>query len=154
MYSKVGLADLLEPILRRLDLQIRDEVLKETLNDIKLTRTNGLELFYAIKDQSKLTMPQVYAEDILKEIDWKTEQFEIFWNKYNKKRNKDKSFNKFKRLTKPEIDKIFETLDFYLKATPDIQFRKDPITYLNQKTWEDEDYLPKKQESYKPIYKF
>jgi hypothetical protein len=46
-----------------------------------------------------------------------------------------------------EIDKIFETLPFYLKSTPDIKFRKNPTTYLNQRTWEDEGYMPRKIES-------
>lgn len=156
MYKKIGLADLLEPILAKLDLEIRDRELKETLNDIKVNRTNGLELFYPIKGQTKLSVPQVYASDILEELEYKTDKFEEFWNKYDKKRGKDKAFYKFKRLTKKEIEKIFETLDYYLKATPDVQYRKDPITYLNQKTWEDEDYLPSNKPKAKPndIFKF
>lgn len=145
MYTKIGLADLLEPILEKLDMVIKDRELKDSLNDIKINRTNGLELFYSIKDNSKLLVPQVSASEILADVEYKEGRFEEFWEKYNKKRNKEKTFAKFKRLSRKEIDKIFETLDYYIKATPDVQFRKDPITYLNQKTWEDEDYLPKKQ---------
>ena len=35
-------------------------------------------------------------------------------------------------------EKIFETLPAYIRSTPDVQFRKDPLTYLNGKCWEDE----------------
>ena len=49
------------------------------------------------------------------------------------------------RLKPIEIEKIFETLPNYIKSTPDPKFRKNPLTYLNNKTWEDE-YTTKNQQ--------
>ena len=61
-----------------------------------------------------------------------------FWETYDKSRNKEKVKTKFFKLKNQEIEKIFETLPAYVKSTPDKKFRKDPLTYLNQKTFEDE----------------
>jgi len=61
-----------------------------------------------------------------------------FWETYDKSRNKEKVKNKFFKLKNEEIEKIFETLPAYVKSTPDKKYRKDPLTYLNQKTFEDE----------------
>ena len=52
--------------------------------------------------------------------------------------NMDKCKNKFKRLSKRDRDKIFETLPNYIKSTPDKQYRKAPLVYLNNKSWNDE----------------
>lgn len=65
--------------------------------------------------------------------------FENFWNIYNKKTgNKDIIFKKWLQLKKEEHDKIFATLPDYIKSTPDKKYRKNPQTYLNQKSWLDE----------------
>ena len=61
-----------------------------------------------------------------------------FWETYDKSRNKEKVKTKFFKLKNQEIEKIFETLPDYVKSTPEKKFRKDPLTYLNQKTFEDE----------------
>ncbi len=45
---------------------------------------------------------------------------------------------KFKKLTKTEVDLIFEKLPFYVQSTPDKQYRKNPLTWLNGKCWNDE----------------
>ena len=64
--------------------------------------------------------------------------FEEFWDLYDKKVGKLKTMNRFNRLTKKEVEKITEHLPRYLEATPDKQFRKNPLTYLNGHCWEDE----------------
>lgn len=64
--------------------------------------------------------------------------FERFWNLYGKKTDRKKCESKFSRLKKSDIDKIFETLPIYIARTPDIKFRKDPSTYLNNESWNDE----------------
>jgi hypothetical protein len=42
-------------------------------------------------------------------------------------------------LTDDEIKSIFETLPFYIIQTPDKTYRKNPLTYLNGKCWNDID---------------
>lgn len=65
-------------------------------------------------------------------------EFEAFWNIYKKSRSKSKCFSKWEKLDIKDRKKIFETLPEYVKSTPDVKFRKDPLTYLNGECWNDE----------------
>lgn len=87
--------------------------------------------------------------------------FEEFWELYGKKVGKLKVMKRFVRLKKSEIEKIADHLPKYVESTPDIQFRKNPLTYLNGQCWEDEIITPirKKREVkrhfpdyYDPLY--
>ena len=64
--------------------------------------------------------------------------FNRFWDLYDKKRDRKKCFQKWKRLKQDERDKIFQTLPAYIESTKDVQFRKDPATYLNNQSWNNE----------------
>lgn len=67
------------------------------------------------------------------------EEFERFWDLYDKKTgDKTKIRNKFLKLSKTDRAKIFETLPAYVASTPEKRFRKNPETYLNNKSWNDE----------------
>jgi hypothetical protein len=84
--------------------------------------------------------------------------FEIFWNLYDKKEDRPKCENKWKNLTDLERQLCIDRLPAYVKSTPDKKFRKNPATYLNNKSWENEIIKDKKQEEvqlpyYKPITK-
>lgn len=65
--------------------------------------------------------------------------FDKFWTLYGKSIDKQKCLDKFLKLTEHEIEKIFETLPVYLLQTPDKKYRKNPLTYLNGKCWNDID---------------
>ena len=65
-------------------------------------------------------------------------RFNLFWNAYDKKTGKIKVKQKFDKLKEQEIVKIMEHVPKYVDSTPDKNFRKDPLTYLNGKHWEDE----------------
>ena len=65
--------------------------------------------------------------------------FDKFWNLYGKSTDKQKCLEKFVKLTEDEIKSIFETLPVYLLQTPDKKYRKNPLTYLNGKCWNDID---------------
>ncbi len=74
-----------------------------------------------------------------KEEDLKKELFESFWNLYDKKTSpKEKTLKKFKTLKEEEINLIFDHVPKYVNATPEKKYRKDPLTYLNQKAYENE----------------
>ena len=64
--------------------------------------------------------------------------FDTFWNLYDKKVSKDKCEIKWNKLTDKEREDIINHIPKYKSATPDKQFRKDPETYFNNKTWRDE----------------
>jgi hypothetical protein len=66
-------------------------------------------------------------------------QFEDFWNLYDKKvGDKDKISKKWQALTDPDRAAAINYIPGYIASRPDKQFRKDPTTFLNNKSWNDE----------------
>lgn len=65
--------------------------------------------------------------------------FEWFWNEYDKKvGDKQKLKKKWNKLTDEERQNAMNYLDLYKQSVPDKQFRKNPETFLNNKSWNDE----------------
>jgi hypothetical protein len=65
--------------------------------------------------------------------------FDIFWNLYDKKvGDKEKVKKKWDNLTLEVQNKIIDYIPKYKQSKPDKQFRKDPSTFFNNKSWEDE----------------
>lgn len=65
--------------------------------------------------------------------------FSDFWNDYDKKvGDKDKIEKKFEKLSEEIKLKIKEHIPKYKNSQPDKQYRKNPETYLNNKSWNDE----------------
>ena len=71
--------------------------------------------------------------------------FDIFWNLYDKKIEKDKCESKWNKLTNKDREDIINHIPKYKLATPDKQYRKNPETYFNNKTWRDEIIIPHSQ---------
>jgi hypothetical protein len=81
----------------------------------------------------------VLKEDIsIDPIIKREQQFDWFWETYGKKVGKDIAKPKFMKLKDEDIVKILDHVPKYVASKPDRQFRKDPSTYINQKTWNDE----------------
>lgn len=78
--------------------------------------------------------------------------FNWFWNTYDKKVDRTKCEAKFKKLSFKEKEKIKEVLPAYIKTKSDIQFRKNPLTWLNGKCWNDEIEQEKIQEPEYDLY--
>jgi hypothetical protein len=66
------------------------------------------------------------------------EDFDVFWKKYGKKVGRTPALKKFMKLKRVDIEKILATVDDFVIAHPDVQFRPHPLTYINQRRWEDE----------------
>ena len=66
------------------------------------------------------------------------DRFAEFWDLYGKKVDSSKCKAKFSKLTSTELVLLFTNLPHYIKSTPDKQYRKNPITWLNGKCWNDE----------------
>lgn len=65
--------------------------------------------------------------------------FDDFWNEYDKKKgDKEKLKKKWKLLKQEEREKIMDYLPNYKFSTPDKQYRLNPETFLNNKSWNDE----------------
>jgi hypothetical protein len=75
--------------------------------------------------------------------------FDIFYNLYDKKVDGKDSKLKWDRLDLQTQQLILSILPKYIKSTPDKQFRKSPLVYLNKKAWEDEIIIEK--EFNKPV---
>lgn len=67
-----------------------------------------------------------------------TSAFMDFWDLYNKSRNKKGTYKKWQKLSDLDKKEIMLTLPEYIESTPDKKYRKDPSTYINQKSWKDE----------------
>lgn len=86
----------------------------------------------------------------LKSKEDKERLFDVFWDLYDKKVEKDACKKKFLKLDLPVIEKILQVVPNYVSTTPDKQYRKNPETWINNKCWDDELILrlpeiPKKQ---------
>jgi hypothetical protein len=68
--------------------------------------------------------------------------FSAFWDMYDKKVDRVKCEPKWERLTDKERIDCIQKLPDYIKATPDKKFRRDPETYLNNKSWNNEIIKP------------
>ena len=64
--------------------------------------------------------------------------FDIFWNIYNKKIDTRKCKDKFEKLSEKERLLILDVVQAYVNSQPDVKFRKNPLTWLNGKCWNDE----------------
>ena len=106
--NKIGLGDLLNEILGKLQFEIKDLALMESLNDTKLERTEGLKLIYP-KQEVVYSIPKVSAQDILEKVELKEELFTKFWDMYNKKTGTKDAKIKFLKLSDKDIDNIFKT---------------------------------------------
>lgn len=76
------------------------------------------------------------------------ERFEKFWNLYGKDIQKDKCYSEWKFINTIDKDKILKTLPSYIESTPEVQFRRHPLTYLRNKAWLDEIFIPKSPNSF------
>ena len=64
--------------------------------------------------------------------------FDSFWDIYDKKIDKTKCEVKFNKLSFEDKEKIKLILPKYINSTPEIKYRKNPLTWLNGKCWNDE----------------
>ena len=118
--------------------QLPVHIYKLLTNNLKLITDNIEEIIKFYKDKDKVKEKKVI--NIL---------FEIFWNEYDKKIDKPKCENKWNNLNDKERELIMIHIPKYLKSQPDKQYRKNPITYLNNNSWDNEVISDEKQVPFK-----
>lgn len=64
--------------------------------------------------------------------------FDVFWKLYDKCVDKKPCEAKWSKLKDSERQQAIAHLPKYIESTPDKTFRKNPQTYLNQKSWNNE----------------
>lgn len=98
-------------------------------------------------DNPTLDNPTQLNTDIIKDLTKESKDlnnlrdFDKFWDLYSKKTGKQKCMEKWKLLKQDVKDKILLHVPKYVLATPEERYRKDPLTYLRNESWEDE-FLP------------
>lgn len=99
------------------------------------------------KSPKKESTSEAYAEHMETETENRTItineniniDFEWFWNEYDKKvGDKQKLKKKWNKLTDEERQNAMNYLELYKQSKPDKQFRKNPETFINNKSWNDE----------------
>jgi hypothetical protein len=66
-----------------------------------------------------------------------TISFDVFWNLYDNKKGKFKCKSKWNKLSEKNKEKIIACLPKYISETPDVKYRKHPLSFLNQEIWMD-----------------
>lgn len=79
--------------------------------------------------------------------------FEIFWNMYNKKVDKKACQVSWNNLTKKDQEAIINNIPSYIENNPEVQFRKDPKSYIYNRSWENE-YLSEADQEVIRLKKF
>lgn len=64
--------------------------------------------------------------------------FEAFWNLYDKKVGREKAKKLWEKLSKKEKRDCMEYTPAYVASTSEKCFRKNPETFLRNKSWNDE----------------
>lgn len=78
-----------------------------------------------------------YDNDVVSEVEvWPT--FDDFWDSYDKKVGRDKSEKKWAALDQASKEAIMNHIPNYIASQPEKKYRKNPETYLNNKSWNDE----------------
>lgn len=132
---------------RKNDKNINDDVSKNIYN-INLFRKennaefNQHELNETELNETKLNETKLNKTELNESSEAKTQSgytFDVFWELYEKKRgNKAQLEHKWNSLTTEEKQNAVEYIPLYKAAQPNKQYRKDPLTFLRNKSWNDE----------------
>ncbi len=139
------------------------EVSKNQYSSNKIAISNFNKALNNALDKALITHATKHSESTIESIDSvdkpittnqeqknnKQIDFDLFWVLYDKKVDKVKCEAKWKKLSKEIQQKILDYLPDYVKSTPNKDFRKNPATFLNNKSWENEIIL-KNSNTFKP----
>jgi len=111
-------------------------------SELTLDKTNPLEAFETLSKHLGMVRKVEVEYEVEYEVEVETKKemlFDRFWNEYDKKTSfKEKCFKKFKDLKPEEMEKLFLHVPKYVASTPEKQYRQNPETYLNNKSFNNE----------------
>lgn len=122
------------------NVRLEAEMLKRQ-NFLDSCRVNGKKGGRPVdkKEKKETAIAKVSEEPVnISEAGPEKYPFDEFWKMYDKPTEKQNCENKWKKLHVTDKELIFQRLPVYIAATPDRQFRKNPLTYINRKIWLDE----------------
>lgn len=117
--------------------------LDEQLNEFKeISRKNSENAKKRWKKNATALPPiserNAIREEEIKEEKKRKENFNLFWDLYDKKVGKPKSEKKWSKLSIKDQQEILDYIPKYKASQPDKKYRKNPETFLNNRSWEDE----------------
>lgn len=118
--------------------EVKDELLQKALKDKEKSesRIKANNIRWERKRQeakARETYNNVQYAEVMEQY-----PFETFWNAYNKMRNRGECELIWQRLSDTSKANIMQHVTKYVASTPNKKYRKDPITYLKNRSWEDE----------------
>jgi hypothetical protein len=113
---------------------------KQRENAFKRWNKDKLSTKQTLSDGNAMAMPlENENEDVNEIIVEIYPAFSDFWDLYDKKiGSREKIEKKWNSITQKTKEQIIDYLPAYLEATPDKTYRKNPQTFLNNRSWEDE----------------
>ena len=93
---------------------------------------NGLNSHFKPKDLLSQNNSKINMNDE------KESSFNLFWELYDKKVGMQNCKKKFMKFSMNTIKEILKSTPEYIKKTPNVRYRKNPLTWLNGKHWEDD----------------
>lgn len=66
------------------------------------------------------------------------DSFSTWWEMYGKKIDRAKCEKKWAKLSPEEKQACIAATPAYVASTPDLQYRRHPMTYLNNKSWQNQ----------------
>ena len=122
-----------ETICDRADKRADKGQIKEPSKESEKRETSP-ETLKENKDQEKDTI----KEKITKKEKTTEYPFDMFWNLYGKKVDRPICERKWEKLSEEDRAACIAYIPNYLLSTPDKKYRRDPATFLNRRTWENE----------------
>lgn len=114
-------------------LEQLSDFVKQNVSESETSRTQNVSLEVEVEVEKEVEKKSLSKQE--------KEDFEIFWNMYPKKRNKDKAMDAWKK-KKPELDKCLKALEWQKKQDQWVQekgqFIPYPASWINAAGWNDE----------------
>ena len=109
-----------------------DNELKKVKNRVLIQYIYSMDTHSQEEEEQEEEKEQEQQQEVNIDFDW-------FWNGYDKKVGvKEKLKYKWNKLSDKERQYAMNYIELYKQAIPDKQFRKNPETFLNNKSWNDE----------------
>lgn len=115
---------------------IKKEIQKVSSNKIRSHVENDLVRLSngEIEIEPSIEIPEEKAINI---------PFEVFWDAYDKKTDRDWCEKKWPRLKDNDRSEIMRIIPIYKKMETDRKFRKNPKTFINGRCWKDDEFHAK-----------
>ena len=96
--------------------------------------TNGVCNGHIVSEEEMVVVDRDKIPNIIPE----NKLFSYWWKLYDKMVGRKDCEKKWAKLSSKEKEACIRATPAYVASTPDKQFRKNPLSYLNQKAWNDE----------------